>query len=1065
MVEATISTGTVFFLSASTFFITFSFALTADTWGNATQAAYSDHDHGVFYAVSAASNGAISNGSSYYSAVSAFGKYVVFVSTANNFGTQDMSTDADVFMKSTRDGTISLISCGGTNDVYSHGSASKPYSYMNPPAVSASGRFVAFEFDGALGSNDTNGVYDIFLRDTWRKETKLISVSAAGVQGNNVTLGPDISADGRFITFQSYASNLIPADTNNSYDVFLKDAVTGAVTCVSTSGAGVQGDSWSFQPSISADGRYVAFTSTASNLVTGDANGKNDIFVKDTLTGSTSRVSTGIGSEPNGDSYYPDISADGRYVAFRSTATNLVAGDSNGADDIFVKDMTTGATVLASASQDGAIADKGTDGAPNISDDGRYVAFESKASNLTEGDTNGQSDIFRKDIQSGAIIIMSIGQDGSAGNGASTKPSLSPDGNFVSFTSSSNNLMPGDTNGLSDIFLASATALGPGVAITSPPEKDWLGSDSLMIEADLIDSGSGIDEASAAFQVDGLAQDGCSVADSHFSCQVSGLAHGVHPFTITVKDLAGKAGYGYGTVNIDHIGPSITKIIPSGEWVSLPANIWVDIRDDESGTDRSSVAFLIDGSPVTACSWYNWNMFQYHCGSNELAQGEHSFRYSVSDKAGNTSILDGIFKVDSIPPKISNTQPQGQIEGPDYTITADLSDAGSGINTAGILLIVNGTVVNSGITVTNGILTYNGSGLGEQSVLLRARDVAGHEEIAEWKFTTTTDKISYFPWYDSKYGKTWVLMAQPEGADGGYANTFDVFFRPSQGQSIVQMNSGGPINVAAGKTEFLYQGGALGGPVAVKSAGAGMVSERSLFGNSFEEVWGMVHDELDSHYWWPMYDGYSAGMKNWVLVSNPPENCESIEAKVVIHIPPEYGGDEVLYSPALAPGETWTPQFPGLMGGPVEVKTWRHGGSESNPADARKSVASQRVLYNGSFNELPGIAASRLDYSYIWTWYDDVSPGAKNWIMMANPDPYKTIYVWIGMGGGHGGGDGGGPVPEEFMPINPSETVSLRDDELIGGPVIVFSCYDPYDCETTAAPIVASQRLLWGPSG
>ncbi|MHB9088508.1 MAG: TolB family protein [Thermoleophilia bacterium] len=1023
--------------------------ISASTSSSAAKAAFSDSNYGVFYTASLAAGGGSSSGSSNLSSVSAFGEHVAFISTGRDFGTQDRWDDSDVYIRNTRDNTISLISVGGYNDIDSSGSALS--YYPSPPAISADGRYVAFEFDGALGSRDTNGVFAIFLRDTWRRETTLISASSRE---------PTISSDGSFVAFRSSANNLISMDTNGVDDIFLKNIFTGAVTCVYTDCTGVQGDKWSYQPSLSADGRYVAFMSMATNLVPGDTNGKNDIFIKDTQSGSTSRVTTVAGSEPNGNSYNPDISANGRYVVFRSTATNLIQGDSNGVDDIFVKDMITGITSLASASQTGDMADQKSIGRPQISDDGRYVTFESKASNLTAGDINEKSDVFLKDITSGEIIIVSLGHDKSRGNGDSKNPSLSPDGNFVSFDSYSNNLMPGDTNGLSDVFLASTHVVGPKVSITSPSKEEWHASDSLTIEADLIDTGSGLDLTTTSLLLDGIEQPGCNIESSHISCQVSGLTHGVHPFVLTVEDLSGNQGFGYSSVNIDLVAPQLTKILPSTEWITWRSvSVRIDLRDRESGVDWSSATCAIDDALIS--NGYAKNGY-YQFGSSNLQEGQHSYRLSISDMVGNSSVVEGSFFVDTIPPDFNNTQPQGQIDGPEYTISADLFEEGSGISKAGYLLIVNGVIVKDGINITDDKFTYHGSGFGEQSVHLKVFDVAGNMEIIEWEFTVTTDRISYFPWYDSLFGKTWVLMAQPSmGSEAAAANFFDVFLRPLQSQSTVKMNKNGAINVAAGQTQFLINNGTMGGPVSVVAGDPGLISERSLFGNSFEEVWGTTYDELDYHYWWPVYDGYSEGMKNWVLISNPPENNVDVTARVAIHVPEELGNDITLYSHAIKPGETWTPQFPGVRSGPVEVTAWSSAGGVNKP---QKVITSQRVLYNGAFNEMPGIAASDLASSYVWTWYDSKSPGAKNWVLIANPDPLKSVYVWAGVGSDDSGGEGG-PLPEDFMRIGPNETISMRNDSLDpDGPVLVMGCFDLNACENTPAPIIASQRLIWGPS-
>jgi cold shock CspA family protein len=197
---------------------------------------------------------------------------------------------------------------------------------------------VAFASDaGNLVPGDTNGKTDIFLHDLLTHETTRISVNSAGVQGNNHSYKPSISADGRYIAFGSWSSNLVSGDTNGWWDVFVHDRQTGKTTRVSVSSSGGQGNNSSGSPSISADGRYVAFSSGATNLVSGDTNGKNDIFVHDRVTRQTVRVNyTPSLNQGNDHSYEPFISPGGPYIVFESIATNLVAGDTNIKRDIFV---------------------------------------------------------------------------------------------------------------------------------------------------------------------------------------------------------------------------------------------------------------------------------------------------------------------------------------------------------------------------------------------------------------------------------------------------------------------------------------------------------------------------------------------------------------------------------------------------------------------------------------------------------------------------------------------------------------------------------------------------------
>ncbi len=357
------------------------------------------------------------------------------------------------------------------------------------PSVSADGRFVAFHsFANTLVAGDTNGSVDVFVRDTClgvavgcAPSTLRVSVDSAGNQGNSASGVPSISADGRFVAFQSFANNLIAGDTNGGQDIFVRDTCLGVVTgCtpsttrISVDSAGNQGNGASGVPSISADGRLVAFQSFASNLAAGDSNTLEDVFVRDTCFGagtscapSTILVSVGsAGNQANGGSGGPSISADGRLVAFTSLASDLVVGDNNNRRDVFVRDTCLGAsagcapsTVLVSVDSTG---NQGNDDSaePAISDDGRFVAFLSFASKLVTGDTNGTLDIFLRDTCFGAVTAcipsttrLSVDRAGNQGNNGSDSPSISADGRFVSFDSVATNLVAGDTNANTDIFV------------------------------------------------------------------------------------------------------------------------------------------------------------------------------------------------------------------------------------------------------------------------------------------------------------------------------------------------------------------------------------------------------------------------------------------------------------------------------------------------------------------------------------------------------------------------------------------------------------------------------------
>ena len=283
-----------------------------------------------------------------------------------------------------------------------------------------------------------------------------VSTNSAGDQAvGGESRNAFVSNDGRFVVFRSWATNLVAGDTNGYQDTFLKDLQTGVVTRISTDSLGQQaigggGNSGRFSP----DGSFVLLTSDATNLVPGDTNGQTDLFLKDLQTGEMTRIATDASGNQavGGLTTAPRLSEDGRYVTFTSGATNLVPGDTNGLDDVFVKDLQTGAISRISTDVFGAQSTGGASYASYFSSDGRYVAFESAATNLVANDTNGLTDSFVKDLQTGAITRVSTDASGQQANGGSYIPMFSPDGRFVGFESDATNLVSGDTNGRTDVF-------------------------------------------------------------------------------------------------------------------------------------------------------------------------------------------------------------------------------------------------------------------------------------------------------------------------------------------------------------------------------------------------------------------------------------------------------------------------------------------------------------------------------------------------------------------------------------------------------------------------------------
>jgi Tol biopolymer transport system component len=397
--------------------------------------------------VSVANDGTQGNADSIAPSISADGRYVAFSSEADNLVEGDTNGEADIFVHDRKTGEKTRVS------VSSDGTQGNNHS--GPAAsVSADGRYVAFK-SGAdnLVEGDTNGVQDVFVHDQVTGKTTRVSVASDGTQANNSSAfshlmckysGLSISADGRYVTFNSAATNLVEGDTNEDSGIFVHDRMTGETTRVPVGSDGTQGTEMSFSPSISADGRYVAFESWYPY----------DVFLHDRVTGETIRVSVSSdGMYGNSRSSWPSISADGRYVVFISEADNLVEGDTNGAQDIFVYDRVTGKTTRISVYSDGTQGNIVIAPGPSISTDGRFVVFTSLPSNLAEGEPNGVADIFVHDMKTGQTQLVSIARVGVQGCGYSYMSSISADGRYLAFASNATNLVEGDTNGYYDIFV------------------------------------------------------------------------------------------------------------------------------------------------------------------------------------------------------------------------------------------------------------------------------------------------------------------------------------------------------------------------------------------------------------------------------------------------------------------------------------------------------------------------------------------------------------------------------------------------------------------------------------
>ena len=426
------------FASLLSSFLTLGYATVSVSSGSSVTLGHASPDETT--RVSVSSSGEEGNGGSepFFSpsqpSISADGRFVVFYSSASNLVPGDTNGFDDLFLHDRQTGITSRVTDSSIAQNLEFGSSHS--------SISADGRFAAYSFGPVFSYGS---VKQIFIYDRQAGSTSQLHVDGSGGV-TDVLLHPAMSADGRYVAYDAVI-RLEPGDPFvNASRIFVHDRQAGSTTLVS-------GNSLDFSqnPSISADGRYVAFHSNKRNLVAGDTNSTYDVFVYDQQTGGTSRVSlSSSGEEGALPSFSASITADGRYVAFASSAPNLVPGDTNDATDVFVHDRQTGSTTRVSVSSGG---DEGSGTNPSISADGRFVMFESGATNLIAGDTNDSVDVFVHDRQTGTTSRVSVASSGEEGDDRSEDAASSADGRYVVFDSDAANLVAGDTNNFDDVFV------------------------------------------------------------------------------------------------------------------------------------------------------------------------------------------------------------------------------------------------------------------------------------------------------------------------------------------------------------------------------------------------------------------------------------------------------------------------------------------------------------------------------------------------------------------------------------------------------------------------------------
>ena len=336
---------------------------------------------------------------------------------------------------------------------------SPPNDNSDKPSISADGRYIAFESSASdLVADDLNTASDIFVYDKFSDTVEIVSLTSGGLQADGNSTYPLISSDGRYVVFSSLATNLVAGDTNGESDIFMYDRQNDTIERISVSSAEAEANGGSTIASISDDNNFVVFDSNATNLVAGDTNNKTDIFIRNITAGTTERISVSSAeAEGNNNSqlsaYLNNISEDGNLIVFSSTATNLVSGDTNVALDVFIRNITAGTTERLSINESD-VEGNGASNEAQISSTGRYVSFMSSATNLvSDADTNGGVDIFILDRDTDNLERVDVGLSGAQiSNAGFYMMRFTSDLEYLLFASEASNIVNSDTNGVSDVF-------------------------------------------------------------------------------------------------------------------------------------------------------------------------------------------------------------------------------------------------------------------------------------------------------------------------------------------------------------------------------------------------------------------------------------------------------------------------------------------------------------------------------------------------------------------------------------------------------------------------------------
>lgn len=405
------------------------------------------------------------------------GTVVAFWSDKEGLIPNDTNFAGDIFVHRRSNNQTLRVSLGHGGVQTSRPDGNLPVSYPDID-ISDDGCNIVYSSDAqnitqqnGQPTPDVNNTTDVFMVNICGSfpnnpnQTLHISKNyGSGQQANGGNTNPKISGRANVVVWRSNANNLVVGDTNNMPDIFLMEVKEGApISRVNISDTEAQAnmEDGTMKFDVSDDGNIVAFASIASNLVVGDTNNQPDIFIRNRLAGTTIRINGVGGAQPNNGSSNPSVSGNGRYVSFRSNASNLVIGDTNSHGDVFRYDIQTGEMIRVSVSSEGTQGNFPSD-QPSISDNGRFISFYSDATNLVYGDTNGSGDIFVRDLSTSITTRVSVRENGNQASGPAGQVSaISDDGNVIAWESYQSNIVPNDTNASSDVFVSDGGPISP----------------------------------------------------------------------------------------------------------------------------------------------------------------------------------------------------------------------------------------------------------------------------------------------------------------------------------------------------------------------------------------------------------------------------------------------------------------------------------------------------------------------------------------------------------------------------------------------------------------------------